>query len=86
MGYVAEEMREYAQARDYYQQSLAIFIEFKDRYSQAKTYHCLSTLAEAQEDYTEARVNLQTALEIYIEYKDEYWGNIARENLERLPE
>jgi len=86
LGIVAQEMREYAQARDYYQQSLAIFIEFKDRYSQAKTYHCLSTLAEAQEDYTEARVNLQTALEIYIEYKDEYWGNIARENLERLPE
>jgi len=41
---------------------------------------------KAQEDYTEARVNLQKALEIYVEYKDEYWGNIARENLERLPE
>ncbi|WP_334311559.1 tetratricopeptide repeat protein [Dolichospermum circinale] len=52
-------------------------MEFGDRYSQAKTYHCLGTLAEAQEDYTEARVNLQTALEIYIEYKDEYWGNLA---------
>ena len=77
MGYVAEEMREYDQARDFYQKALAIYIEFGDRYSQAKTYHCLGTLAEAQEDYTEARVNLQTALEIYIEYKDEYWGNLA---------
>jgi tetratricopeptide (TPR) repeat protein len=86
LGYVAQEMREYAQARDFYQQALSIFIEFGDRYSQAKTYHCLGTLAEAQEDYTEARTNLQKALDIYVEYKDEYWGNIARENLERLPE
>ncbi|QJB45423.1 tetratricopeptide repeat protein [Dolichospermum flos-aquae] len=86
LGRVAEEMREYAQARDFYQLALSIKIEFGDRYSQASTYHCLGILAETQEDYTEARVNLQTALEIYVEYKDEYWGNIARENLERLPE
>jgi len=86
LGIVAQNLREYAQARDFYQQSLAIFIEFKDRYSQALTYHCLGILAETQEDYTEARVNLQTALEIFVEYKDEYWGNITRENLERLPE
>ena len=79
-------MREYAQARNYYQQALSIKIEFGDRYSQALTYHCLGILAETQEDYTEARVNLQTALEIFVEYKDEYWGNITRENLERLPE
>ncbi|MDB9455340.1 tetratricopeptide repeat protein [Dolichospermum circinale] len=86
LGILAQEMREYAQALDFYQQALAIKIEFGDRYSQAKTYHCLGILAETQEDYTEARTNLQTALEIYIEYKDEYWGNITRENLERLPE
>ena len=68
-------------------------IEFGDafggqslRYSQASTYGQLGLLAEAQEDYTEARTNLQKALKIYIEYKDEYWGNITRENLERLPE
>lgn len=79
-------MREYAQARDFYQQALAIKIEFKDRYSQASTYGQLGLLAEGQENYTEARTNLQTALEIYIEYKDEYWENITRENLERLPE
>jgi tetratricopeptide (TPR) repeat protein len=79
-------MREYAQARNYYQQALSIKIEFGDRYSQASTYHGLGALAEAQEDYTKARTNLQKALEIYVEYKDEYWGNIARENLERLPE
>ncbi|MGB3421445.1 MAG: tetratricopeptide repeat protein [Dolichospermum sp.] len=84
MGIVAQEMREYAQARDFYQQALSI--KFGDRFSQASTYHNLGTLAEAQEDYTEARTNLQKALEIFIEYKDEYRGNIARENLERLPD
>ncbi|MEI3652409.1 MAG: tetratricopeptide repeat protein [Dolichospermum lemmermannii FEM_B0920] len=86
LGNVAQEMREYAQARDFYQLALSIRIEFGDRYSQASTYHGLGTLAEAQEDYTEARTNLQKALEIYVEYKEEYWGNIAREILERLPE
>jgi tetratricopeptide (TPR) repeat protein len=86
LGIVAQKMREYAQARNYYQQALSIKIEFGDRYSQASTYHGLGALAEAQEDYTKARTNLQKALEIYVEYKDEYWGNIARENLERLPE
>ena len=83
---VAKEMREYAQARDFYQLALSIYIEFGDRYSQALTYHGLGTLAEAQGDYTEARTNLQKALDIYVEYKDKYWGNIAREILERLPE
>ncbi|MEH2390449.1 MAG: tetratricopeptide repeat protein [Nostoc sp.] len=79
-------MREFEEARRNYQQALAIYIEFGDRYSQADTYHCLGALAEAEENYPEARVHLQTALEIYVEYKDEYWGAIARKVLERLPE
>jgi tetratricopeptide (TPR) repeat protein/nucleoside-triphosphatase THEP1 len=86
LGMVAQEMREYAQARDFYQLALSIKIEFGARYQQASTYGQLGLLAEAQEDYTEARTNLQKALEIFIEYKDEYSANIARENLERLPE
>ena len=85
LGMVAQNLREYAQAQDFYQQALSICIEFGDRYSQALTYYGLGTLAEAQENYTEARTNLQKALNIYFEYKDEYWGNITRENLERLP-
>ncbi|MTJ11712.1 tetratricopeptide repeat protein [Anabaena sp. UHCC 0187] len=86
LGIVAQNLREYDQARDFYQQALAIKIEFGDRFSQALTYYGLGTLAEAQENYPESRVNLQKALEIYVEYKDEYSANIARENLERLPE
>ncbi len=85
-GRLSEELGEYKEARGYYEKALVITIKDEDRYSLALTYQCLAILAEAQEDYTEARVNLQTALEIYVEYKDEYWGNIARENLERLPE
>jgi tetratricopeptide (TPR) repeat protein len=85
LGIVAQELREFEEARRNYQQALAINIEFGDRYSQAITYHALGTLAEAEENYPEARVNLQTALEIYLEYQEEYWGAIAREVLERLP-
>ncbi|MDB9452611.1 tetratricopeptide repeat protein [Dolichospermum circinale] len=85
-GRLSEELGEYKEARGYYEKALVITIKDEDRYSLALTYQCLAILAEAQEDYTEARVNLQTALEIYVEYKDEYWGNIAREILERLPE
>jgi hypothetical protein len=35
LGNVAQDLREYDQARDYYQQALEIKIEFGDRYSQA---------------------------------------------------
>ena len=86
LGIVAQQLREFEQAREYYQQALALFIEFSDRYSQARTYGALGVLAEVQEDYTEARTNLQKALEICIEYKDEYWGAIAQQALERLPD
>jgi tetratricopeptide (TPR) repeat protein len=86
LGRVAQELREYHQARDYYQQALEINIEFGDRYSQALTLHALGTLAQAEENYAEARANLQTALEIYVEYQDEYWATVAREILESLPE
>ncbi|MEQ8996593.1 MAG: tetratricopeptide repeat protein [Coleofasciculus sp. B1-GNL1-01] len=86
LGNVAVELREYEQAKQYYQQALDIWIEFGDRYSQARTYGQLGLLAEAQENYAEARVNLQTALEIFLEYQDDYWAGVAREILERLPD
>jgi tetratricopeptide (TPR) repeat protein/nucleoside-triphosphatase THEP1 len=86
LGTLSEELGEYEQARGYYQQALLITIEDKDRYFLALTYYCLGTLAEKQKDYAEARMNLQKALEIYVEYKDKYWGNIVRENLEKLPD
>ncbi|MFP5273515.1 tetratricopeptide repeat protein, partial [Coleofasciculus sp.] len=83
---VAQELREYEQARLYYQQALDIQIEFRDRYEQAKTYGQLGLLAIAQENYAEARVNLQTALEIYLEYQDDYRADVVRELLAQLPD
>ena len=41
LGMVAQEQRQWAQAEQYYQQALAIYIEFNDRYAQAATYHQL---------------------------------------------
>ncbi|BAY22818.1 hypothetical protein NIES2100_25820 [Calothrix sp. NIES-2100] len=61
MGRVAQNLREFEEARRNYQQALAIKIEYGDRYNQALTYHALGLLAEAK-----------TALAIYVEYKDEY--------------
>ena len=85
LGRVAQKLGEFENARRNYQQALEIDIEYNNLDSQASTYGQLGLLAEAQEDHTEARTNLQKALEIFVEYKEEYWGNIARENLERLP-
>jgi hypothetical protein len=42
---VAQELREYGEARQNYQQAIEIYIEFGDRYSQARTYHCLGSVA-----------------------------------------
>jgi tetratricopeptide (TPR) repeat protein len=63
LGAVAQELREYEQARNDYQQALQICIEFGDRYSQARTYFCLGSLAEAEENRSEARANFQQAID-----------------------
>ncbi|WP_051155257.1 MULTISPECIES: tetratricopeptide repeat protein [Nostocales] len=70
MGIVAEEMREYAQARDFYQLALSIFIEFGDRFSQARTYHNLGIVAQEMREYAQARDFYQLALAIKIEFGD----------------
>ncbi|MEM7537288.1 MAG: CHAT domain-containing protein, partial [Chloroflexota bacterium] len=48
LGVVAEAQRVWAQAEQHFQQTLQIYIEFDDRYSQASTYHQLGIVAEAQ--------------------------------------
>ena len=65
-------MREYAEARQNYQQALAIFTEFGDRYSQASIYHSLGIVAQELREYAEARQNYQQALAIFIEFGDRY--------------
>ncbi|WP_334909342.1 tetratricopeptide repeat protein, partial [Nostoc sp.] len=55
LGIVAQDLREYHQARDYYQQALEIFIEFGDRNSCARTYHQLGSVAQDLREYHQAR-------------------------------
>ena len=72
MGIVAQELREYGEARQNYQQALAIFIEFGDRYAQASTYQGLGLVAEELEEFPEAKNNFLQALNIWHEFNDEY--------------
>jgi tetratricopeptide (TPR) repeat protein len=72
LGRVAQELREYDQARKDYQQALEIYIEFGDRYTQASTYHQLGIVAQELREYDQARKDYQQALQIYIEFGDRY--------------
>ncbi|WP_242049250.1 tetratricopeptide repeat protein [Aulosira sp. FACHB-615] len=87
LGSVAQELREFEEARRNYQQALDIKIEFGDRYSCARPYHNLGSVAKELGEFEEARLNYQQALEIFIEYGDRYscastyhqLGNVAEE-------
>ncbi|ACK64557.1 Tetratricopeptide TPR_2 repeat protein [Rippkaea orientalis PCC 8801] len=68
LGIVAQELREWEEARNYYQQA----IEYSDRYSQASTYHQLGIVAQELREWEEARNYYQQALSIKIEYSDSY--------------
>jgi hypothetical protein len=46
LGIVAQELREWEQARSYYQQAIEIYIEYGDRYGQANPLHGLGRVAE----------------------------------------
>jgi tetratricopeptide (TPR) repeat protein len=72
LGRVAQELREFEQARVYYQQALDIFIEFCDRYSQASSYHQLGRVAQELREFEQAKAYYQQALDIFIEFCDRY--------------
>ena len=72
LGMVAQELREYEQARKDYQQALEIDIEYNNRYGQAMTYHQLGMVAEELREYEQARKDYQQSLQIYIEYNDRH--------------
>ena len=72
LGRVAQEKREFEEARRNYQQAFQIFIEFGDRYSCAVTYHQLGIVAQELREFEEARRNYQQALQIKIEFGDRY--------------
>ncbi len=86
LGIVAQQLREWEEARRNYQQALAILVEYSDRYSQASTYHQLGRVAQALREWEEARRNYQQALAIKIEYSDRYNQASTYHNLGMLAE
>ncbi|MEQ9485211.1 MAG: tetratricopeptide repeat protein [Coleofasciculus sp. F4-SAH-05] len=72
LGRVAQALREYEQARQYYHQALDIKIEFSDHYSQADTYHQLGIVAVELRQYEQARQYYHQALDIKIEFSNRY--------------
>ncbi len=81
---VAQDLKEYEQARDYYQQALAIEIEYNDRPSQASTYFQLGKVAEEVEELEQARSYYLQDLEITAESNDEQVIGIIIRNLARF--
>ena len=81
---VAEELREYEQARKDYQQALQIKIEYNDRYSESITYSQLGSLAESMDKISEAIAYHLKALEIRVALNDQYRINLTIGNLKRL--
>jgi tetratricopeptide (TPR) repeat protein len=84
LGTVAQELREYAEARRYYQQALEILGEFGDRYSQASTYFHHGQVAEALGNLEEAKVHYLQDLQIIKEFNDGHWLDISLQNLARF--
>ncbi|WOB67382.1 tetratricopeptide repeat protein [Microcystis aeruginosa] len=72
LGGVAQELREWEQARSYYQQAIEIKIEYGYRYEQAGTLHQLGIVAQELREWEQARSYYQQAIEIKIEYGDRY--------------
>jgi tetratricopeptide (TPR) repeat protein len=72
LGVVAQELREWDDARHNYHQALAIKVEFGDRYSQADTYHNLGIVVQELREWDDARYNYHQALGIYVEFGDRY--------------
>ena len=61
------------QAEAYYQQALAIYVEFNDRYSQASTYHQLGMVAQEQRQWAAGRgATTSKPWRLYVEFNDRY--------------
>jgi tetratricopeptide (TPR) repeat protein len=84
LGIVAQDLREFEQARKDYQQALQIDIEFGDRYSESIVYSQLGSLAESMDEISEAIAYHLKALEIRAALNDKYRLNLTLENLDRI--
>jgi tetratricopeptide (TPR) repeat protein len=72
LGLVAQEQRQWEQTEQYYQQALAIFVEFNDRYSQGRIYRNLGRVAQEQGQWEQTEQYYQQALAIFAEFNDRY--------------
>ena len=63
---------------------MQIWIEYNDRYKQARTYHQLGMVARKQENQQNAQELFIQSLSIFLEYDDTHAGSIALYNLARL--
>jgi tetratricopeptide (TPR) repeat protein len=72
LGVVAQELREWADARHNYHQALTIFVEFGNRYEQGKIYHQLGMIAQELREWDDAHQNYHQALAIFMEFGDRY--------------
>ncbi len=84
LGMVAQEQRQWEQAEHYYQQALQIWVEYEDRYGQARTYHQLGMVAQEQRQWEQAHAYFLQALEIDVSYEDTYSSDIDLRSLARL--
>ncbi|GJD22722.1 hypothetical protein RIVM261_076780 [Rivularia sp. IAM M-261] len=81
LGIVTKCLREYHQARDYFQKSLEINIELGDTFYSASNYQYLGMVAQYLREYHQARDYFQKALEIHIEFGAEYESAVDYEHL-----
>jgi tetratricopeptide (TPR) repeat protein len=72
LGRVAEESREWEQAKHSYQQALDIKIQLNDVYSQASTYYHLGIITEELKEFEQAKQYCQQALDIYVQFNALY--------------
>jgi tetratricopeptide (TPR) repeat protein len=70
LGMLAEELREYPEAKQNYHTALKFKLE--SSYEQASTYAQLGNLALLEGEYGEARQYYQQALDIFVEYNELY--------------
>ena len=80
-GTVALELREFEQARNYYQQALALWIECGERYHCASTYNQLGILAFELGEFEQARNYYQQCLSIYTDFCERYESAPTYQNL-----
>ncbi|MEM9274300.1 MAG: tetratricopeptide repeat protein, partial [Cyanobacteria bacterium P01_F01_bin.143] len=84
LGNVAYQLRQYEQAKDYYQQALDIYIEYGDLYEQAHTYGQLGMLAEELSEFKQAKSYYLQALEIFVEFEDQQYRDLVIRKLASL--